>query len=74
MNRYTVIIEQGDRPDSFGAYVPDLPGFVAVGGTVAEVEDLIRGAIEMHLEGMREDGLPIPVPRSTAAFVEVATS
>jgi predicted RNase H-like HicB family nuclease len=52
--QYTVIIEK--RPTSYGAYVPDLPGCVALGATREEVEELIKGAIEMHLEGMREDG------------------
>lgn len=67
---YTVIIERG--PTSYGASVPDLPGCVAVAETREEVEELIKGAIEMHLEGMREDGLPIPQPTSTAVVVEVA--
>ena len=52
---YLVVIERG--PTSFGAYVPDLPGCVAVGESRAEVEALIREAIEFHLEGLREEGL-----------------
>jgi predicted RNase H-like HicB family nuclease len=68
--QYTVIIEKG--PTSYGAYVPDLPGCVAVGATREEVEELIKGAIEMHLEGMREDGDPIPEPTTQAALVDVA--
>jgi predicted RNase H-like HicB family nuclease len=68
--QYTVIIEKG--PTSYGASVPDLPGCVAVAQTRKEVEKLIKGAIEMHLEGMREDGLPIPEPASTAVVVDVA--
>jgi predicted RNase H-like HicB family nuclease len=68
--QYTVIIEKG--PTSYGAYVPDLPGCVAVGGTREEAEELIRGAIEMHLEGMREDGDPIPEATTQAALVDVA--
>ena len=67
---YTVIIEKG--PTSFGASVPDLPGCVAVGETREEVVSLIKEAIEFHLEGMREDGDPIPVPSTTAAVVDVA--
>jgi predicted RNase H-like HicB family nuclease len=68
--QYTVIIEKG--PTSYGAYVPDLPGCVAVGATREEAEQLIKGAIEMHLEGMREDGDPIPEPTTQAALVDVA--
>ena len=58
--QYLVIIEQSSS--SFGAYVPDLPGCVAVGDTRVEVARLIHEAIEFHLEGMKEDGLPIPAP------------
>lgn len=68
--KYIIVIEEG--PESFGAYVPDLPGCVAVGTTRAEVESLIREAITDHLELMREEGLPIPRPRSTAEELEVA--
>jgi predicted RNase H-like HicB family nuclease len=68
--RYAVIIERAEG--NFSAYVPDLPGCVATGTTVAEVETEIRDAIELHLEGMREDGLPIPPPSSRVEYVEVA--
>ena len=68
--RYTVIIEKGET--SFGAYVPDLPGCVAVGETPEEVTALIQGAIEFHLEGMKEEGLTIPEPVSSSQLVEVA--
>lgn len=68
--RYTVMIEKG--PASYGASVPDLPGCVAVGESVEEVKALIKEAIELHLEGMREDGETIPEPSITAAVVEVA--
>ncbi len=68
--RYAVVIEHAEG--NFSAYVPDLPGCVATGTTVAEVETEIRGAIEFHLEGMREDGLPIPPPSSRVEYVEVA--
>jgi predicted RNase H-like HicB family nuclease len=68
--QYIVIIEKG--PTSYGAYVPDLPGCVAVGATRQEAEELIKGAIEMHLQGMREDGDPIPEPTTEAALVDVA--
>lgn len=67
--KYLVVIEEG--PSSFGAYVPDLPGCVAVGKTRAEVAALIHEAIEFHLEGMKEDGLAIPEPHSTGELVEV---
>jgi predicted RNase H-like HicB family nuclease len=67
--RYAVIIEEGEN--SFGAYVPDLPGCVAVGQTREEVLKLIEEAIEFHLEGLREDGRPIPEPSSSIEYVYV---
>ena len=67
--RYAVIIEKG--PTSFGAYVPDLPGCVAVAKTAGEVKRLIAEAIAQHLEGMREDGLAVPEPSSECEYVEV---
>ena len=67
--QYLVIIEQGSS--SFGAYVPDLPGCVAVGDTRVEVTQLIHEAIEFHLDGMKEDGLPIPAPHSSSELIEV---
>jgi predicted RNase H-like HicB family nuclease len=67
--RYAVVLEKSS--DGYGAYVPDLPGCVALGDTVEETEVLIREAIEFHLEGMREDGTPIPPPTSIAEYVEV---
>jgi predicted RNase H-like HicB family nuclease len=66
---YTVIYEQG--PDSWGAYVPDLPGVISVGDSRQEVERLLQEAIEFHIEGMREEGLAIPPPSSFAGVVEV---
>ncbi len=66
---YVVILERGKR--SFGAYVPDLPGCVAVGKTKEEALRLIREAIEFHLDGMRKDGLPIPEPSSSSELVSV---
>ncbi len=68
--KYLVIIEKGEN--SYGAYVPDLPGCVAVAETEPEVMDLIREAIEFHLEGLRDDGAFVPIPRSNVGFVEVA--
>jgi len=67
---YVVIIEQGD--DSFGAYVPDLPGCVAVGESREEVLTLIQEAVALHLELLREEGLPIPQPHSVSEYVVVA--
>lgn len=66
---YVVIIEKGES--SYGAYVPDLPGCVAVGETRDEAMRLIREAIEFHLEGMREDGQQIPPPSSSIELVHV---
>jgi predicted RNase H-like HicB family nuclease len=60
--RYAVVIERAEG--NYSAYVPDLPGCVATGATVEEVEREIRDAIAFHIEGMREDGLPIPEPTS----------
>ncbi|HKQ52638.1 MAG TPA: type II toxin-antitoxin system HicB family antitoxin [Pyrinomonadaceae bacterium] len=67
--RYAVIIEEGEN--SFGAYVPDLPGCVAAGETREEVLKLIEEAIEFHIEGLREDGQPIPEPSSSVEYVGV---
>ena len=66
--RYAVVIEKGET--SFGAYVPDLPGCVAVGETIEEVEQLIREAISIHLDGLRGEHLPIPEPSSRVEYVE----
>jgi predicted RNase H-like HicB family nuclease len=68
--RYTVVIEKG--PTSFGAYVPDLPGCFAAAETRDEVVSLIKEAIEFHVEALREEGMPVPDPHSTAESVEVA--
>ena len=68
--RYAVVIERAEG--NFSAYVPDLPGCIATGATIAEVEAEIRDAIEFHLEGMHDDGLPIPAPSSRVEDVEVA--
>ena len=67
--RYAIVIEKADG--NYSAYVPDLPGCVATGATVAETEAQIREAIAFHLEGMREDGLAIPVPQSQVEYVEI---
>ena len=67
--RYLVIVEKG--PTSWGAYAPDIPGCGVVGGSRAEVMRLIREAIPLHLECLREDGLPISEPASEGDFVDV---
>ena len=68
--RYAIVIEWSGR--NYGAYVLDLPGCIATGATLEEVESNMRGAIEMHLAGMREDGAPIPPPTSRVEYVDVA--
>lgn len=71
MKKYAVVIEK--VPDSnYSAYVPDLPGCVATGSTLEEVTRLMQEGIEFHLEGMREDGDPIPEPTTEVAYAEVA--
>ncbi len=70
--RYVVIVEQGES--GFGAYVPDLPGCVAVGETREEALRLIGEAVELHLEGLRQEGLPIPKPSSSSEYVEVGAA
>jgi predicted RNase H-like HicB family nuclease len=68
--RYAVVIEKAEG--NYSAYVPDLPGCVAAGDTVEETDQLIREAIEIHLKGMRDDGLPIPEPTSRVNYVDAA--
>ena len=68
MSRYAVIIEEGET--SFGGYVPDLPGCVAVADSVEEVERLIREAIEFHIEGLLADGRAVPPPRSRVTYID----
>lgn len=67
---YTVVVEKAGS--NYSAYVPDLPGCVSTGETIEETRRNIQEAIEFHLEGMREDGDPIPEPTSTSFVVEVA--
>lgn len=69
MRKYAIVIEHGEN--NLSAYVPDLPGCITTGKTVAEIERNIRGAIELHLEGMMEDGDPIPEPHTDARYVEL---
>lgn len=66
--RYMAVVEKGKK--NYAAYVPDLPGCIATGSTLEEVHANIRSAIAMHIEGLREDGLPVPEPQTQAEFVE----
>ena len=68
--RYAIVIEKAEG--NYSAYVPDLPGCVATGSTVEEIEQAIREAIEFHLAGLQEDGLQAPEPSSRVDYVEVA--
>ena len=68
--KYAVVIEKG--PESYGAYVPDLPGCVAAADSYDDVLKLIQSAIEFQIDGLKEDGAPIPAPTSRVEFVDVA--
>ncbi len=68
--RYAIVIEKAEG--NYSAYVPDLPGCISTGETVEETEKSIREAIAFHLDGMREDGTPIPPASSRVEYVEVA--
>lgn len=68
--RYAIVIERSGN--NFSAYAPDLPGCVATGTTMEETESEIREAIGFHIAGLREDGLPLPLPTSQVEYVEVA--
>jgi predicted RNase H-like HicB family nuclease len=68
MTRYAVVIEEAGA--NYSAYVPDLPGCVATGGTIEQVEREIREAIQFHIAGLKEDGIPVPAPTSRAEYVE----
>ena len=72
MKKYAVVIERG--PKNFSAYVPDLPGCITTAKTLEEIEENIREAIELHLEGLREDGEPIPEPTTVAREIEVTAA
>lgn len=69
MKKYAVVIERG--PNNLSAWVPDLPGCATTGGTIEEIEQNIREAMELHLEGMMEDGEPIPEPSTCVSYVEL---
>lgn len=66
--KYGVVIEKG--PNNYSAYVPDLPGCIATGDTIDEVETLIRDGIRFHIEGLTEDGLPVPQPSTILEYIE----
>ena len=68
--RYLIVIEKSDT--GYSAYSPDLPGCVSTGATREEAESNMREATSFHIEGMREDGLDIPIPTSYSSYVEVA--
>lgn len=68
--KYAIVIERAEN--NYSAYVPDLPGCIATGQTIEEVEQQIREAIEFHLDGMKEDGESIPPPSSQVEYVDVA--
>jgi predicted RNase H-like HicB family nuclease len=68
--RYAIVVEKAEN--NYSAYVPDLPGCIATGQTIKETEQEIRAAIEFHIEGLREDGLPAPQPTSIVEYLEIA--
>jgi len=68
--RYAVVVEKGES--GYGAYVPDLPGCIAAAESYDEVLRLIQGAVEFHIDGLKEDGEPIPAPTSRIEFIDVA--
>ena len=69
MKKYAIVIEQGEH--NLSAYVPDLPGCITTGKTVDEIKRNIREAIELHVDGLREDGEPIPEPHTAVGYVEL---
>jgi len=68
--RYAIVVEKA--ANNYSAYVPDLPGCIATGDTIEETEREIRVAIEFHIEGMIDDGLPVPPPTSIVQYIEIA--
>lgn len=67
--RYAIVVERAKR--NYSAYVPDLPGCVATGETAEETERRLRDALEVHIAGLKEDGLPIPLPTSVVDYLEI---
>ena len=72
--QYLAVFEHDKEADSYGTYVPDLPGCVAVGEDMESVRRLIEEAIRFHLESLRESGVAIPIPSSTASLIDVVAS
>jgi predicted RNase H-like HicB family nuclease len=70
MKRYAIVVERARG--NYAGYVPDLPGCVAAGATIEETEQLLREAIELHVAGMREDGLEVPDPSSVVLYLDVS--
>ncbi|MCP5006025.1 MAG: type II toxin-antitoxin system HicB family antitoxin [Planctomycetes bacterium] len=68
--RYAIVIEKG--PKNFSAYVPDLPGCVSTGSTASEAEESIKEAISFHIDGLKDDGLPVPEPTTICEYIETA--
>jgi predicted RNase H-like HicB family nuclease len=68
--RYAIVVEKAGN--NFSAYAPDLPGCIATGSTVKEAEKEIQTAIQFHIDGLREDGLPIPSPSSVVEYLDIA--
>jgi predicted RNase H-like HicB family nuclease len=66
--RYAIVIEKG--PENYSAYVPDLPSCASTGSTVSEVEKNIKEAISFHIDGLKEDGLPVPEPSTICEYIE----
>ena len=66
--RYAIVIEKG--PENYSAYVPDLPGCVSTGSTVSEAEENIKEAISFHIDGLKEDSLPVPEPSTICEYIE----
>jgi predicted RNase H-like HicB family nuclease len=69
MKRFAIVVEKA--PSNYAAYVPDLPGCVATGPTVEATERLLREAIEVHVRGLKEDGLPVPEPSSIVDYLDI---
>ena len=69
MKRYAIVVEKANS--NYSAYVPDLPGCVATGRTVDETERRLREAIELHVAGLRQDGIEVPEPSSTVDYLDV---
>ena len=72
MKKYSIVIERGEN--NLSAYVPDLPGCITTGSTIEEIDRNIREAIELHLEGLRDEGEPIPEPHTAVAYVELQSA